>query len=250
MSTATTTETALSTTLGSKLRKTLIGAGFAVILLIPKVLNLRRNEHSWVIFRTVMGFFGAALVVLPIGFFSSYFLAVVGLAIFIAAILLPPVKATSTIDDKALELGASIVVNGGLLQSNGDSSIPVQLFVGSDNLWALNSDFYPVLVISVPRTNLRARRRVSKWLDPARSLDRPQRHVLLFRRFRGASRARRRKHRAKRHASFLASVAAKPRRQRLKIHLNFSNVQSRKISSCGTFCVKISIWPEDGKAKT
>ncbi len=79
-----------------------------------------------------MGFFGAALVVLPIGFYSSYFLAVVGLAIFIAAILLPPVKATSTIDDKALELGASIVVNGGLLQSNGDSSIPVQLFVGSE----------------------------------------------------------------------------------------------------------------------
>ena len=96
MSTAATTETALSTTLGSRLRKTLIGAGFAVILLIPKVLNLRRNEHSWVIFRTVMGFFGAALVVLPIGFYSSYFLAVVGLAIFIAAILLPPVKATST----------------------------------------------------------------------------------------------------------------------------------------------------------
>jgi hypothetical protein len=173
MSTATTTETALSTTLGSKLRKTLIGAGFAVILLIPKVLNLRRNEHSWVIFRTVMGIFGAALVILPIGFYSSYFLAVVGLAIFIAAILLPPVKATSTTDDKALELGALVVVNGGLLHSTGDSSIPVQLFVGAENLWALNEDFYPVLVISVPELiSARAEEFQNGWVLRLRWTDR------------------------------------------------------------------------------
>jgi len=173
MSTAATTETALSTTLGSRLRKTLIGVGFAVILIIPKVLNLRRNEHSWVIFRTVMGIFGAALVVLPIGFFSSYFLAVVGLAIFIAAILLPPVKATSTTDDKALELGALVVVNGGLLRSSGDSSIPVQLFVGAENLWALNSDFYPVLVISVPELiSARAEESQNGWILRVRWTDR------------------------------------------------------------------------------
>ena len=74
MSTVTTTETALTDSLGARLRKTVIGAGFAVVLIVPKVLNLRRNERSWVAFRTVMGLFGAALVVLPIGFYSSYFL--------------------------------------------------------------------------------------------------------------------------------------------------------------------------------
>src|SRR6202022_406866 len=82
---ATTTEITLADGLGAKLRKTVIGAGFAVVLLVPNVLSLRRDERSWVIFRTVLGITGAALVVLPIGFFGSYFLALAGLAAFIGA---------------------------------------------------------------------------------------------------------------------------------------------------------------------
>ena len=148
MSTATTTETALADGLGAKLRKTVIGAGFAVVLLVPKVLSLRRDERSWVIFRTVLGITGAALVVLPIGFFGSYFLALAGLAAFIVAILLPPPKATSGTDDKARELGALVVVDGGTFQS-GSFAVPVQLFVGPQNLWALEADFHPLLVIPV-----------------------------------------------------------------------------------------------------
>jgi len=148
MSTATTTETALADGLAAKLRKTAIDAGFAVVLLIPKVLSLRRDERSWVIFRMVLGVFGAALVVLPIGFFGSYFLALAGLAAFIVAILLPPPKATSGVDDKARELGALVVVDGGTFQS-GSFAVPVQLFVGSQNVWALEADFHPLLVIPV-----------------------------------------------------------------------------------------------------
>lgn len=148
MSTATTTETALANGLGAKLRKTVIGAGFAVVLLIPKVLSLRRDERSWVIFRMMLGVFGAALVILPIGFYGSYFLALAGLAAFIVAILLPPPKATSGIDDKARELGALVVVDGGTFQS-GSFAVPVQLFVGSQNVWALEADFHPLLVIPV-----------------------------------------------------------------------------------------------------
>ena len=148
MSTATTTETALADGLAAKLRKTAIDAGFAVVLLIPKVLSLRRDERSWVIFRMVLGVFGAALVVLPIGFFGSYFLALAGLAAFVVAILLPPPKATSGVDDKARELGALVVVDGGTFQS-GSFAVPVQLFVGSQNVWALEADFHPLLVIPV-----------------------------------------------------------------------------------------------------
>jgi hypothetical protein len=148
MSTATTTETALADGLAAKLRKTAIDAGFAVVLLIPKVLSLRRDERSWVIFRMMLGVFGAALVVLPIGFYGSYFLALAGLAAFIVAILLPPPKATSGVDDKARELGALVVVDGGTFQS-GSFAVPVQLFVGSQNVWALEADFHPLLVIPV-----------------------------------------------------------------------------------------------------
>jgi hypothetical protein len=96
----------------------------------------------------VLGVFGAALVILPIGFFGSYFLAVAGLAAFIVAILLPPPKATSGTDDKARELGALVVVDGGTFLS-GSFAVPVQLFVGSQKLWALEADFHPLLVIPV-----------------------------------------------------------------------------------------------------
>lgn len=151
MSTATTTESTLSSGLTAKLRKSVVGAGFAISLLAPKALNLRRNENSWTIFRTVLGFFGAALVVLPIGFYSSYFLAVIGLGIFIAAILLPPAKSTTCAEDKAAELGALAIVSGGLFHAPGLPAVPVQILVGPENLWAVQStDFHPVLVISAP----------------------------------------------------------------------------------------------------
>jgi len=172
MSTATTTETALADSLVAKLRKTVIGAGFAVVLLVPKVLSLRRDERSWVIFRMVLGVFGAALVILPIGFFGSYFLAVAGLAAFIVAILLPPPKATSGIDDKARELGALVVVDGGTFQS-GSFAVPVQLFVGSQKLWALEADFHPLLVISVPELiSARAEEMDGRWILRLRWADR------------------------------------------------------------------------------
>ncbi|MDP9337593.1 MAG: hypothetical protein M3P45_01860 [Acidobacteriota bacterium] len=172
MSTVTTTETALTDSLAAKLRKTVIGAGFAVVLIVPKVLNLRRKESSWIAFRTVLGLFGAALVVLPIGFYSSYFLSVIGLGIFIAAIMLPPAKATSGTDDKARELGALVVVNGGLLHSGSDSSA-VQLFVGSEHIWALSGDFHPLLVISVSELiSARAEETRDRWTLRLRWADR------------------------------------------------------------------------------
>jgi hypothetical protein len=172
MSTATTTETALADGLAAKLRKTAIDAGFAVVLLIPKVLSLRRDERSWVIFRMILGVFGAALVVLPIGFYGSYFLALAGLAAFIVAILLPPPKATSGIDDKARELGALVVVDGGTFQS-GSFAVPVQLFVGSQNVWALEADFHPLLVIPVAELiSAQAEELDGQWMLRVRWADR------------------------------------------------------------------------------
>jgi len=172
MSTATSTESALADGLGAKFRKVAIDAGFALVLLVPKVLSLRRDERSWVIFRMALGIFGAALVILPIGFFGSYFLALAGLAAFIVAILLPPPKATSGIDDKARELGALVVVDGGTFQS-GSFAVPVQLFVGSQNLWALEADFHPLLVIHVAELiSAHAEETDGRWILRLRWADR------------------------------------------------------------------------------
>jgi len=132
-----------------KFREAFIGALFALVLLVPKVINLRRNERSWLLFRTVIGTAGAALVVLPLGLWNSYLFAVVGLAMFTTAILLPPAKPDTSAANKARSLGALVVVNGGAYQSGKASAIAAQLFVGTDRIWALDSHFQTLLVIPV-----------------------------------------------------------------------------------------------------
>jgi uncharacterized membrane protein YeaQ/YmgE (transglycosylase-associated protein family) len=130
-----------------RLRHGAVGALFALVLLIPKILHARRNPRSWMLFRIFLGIAGAALVVLPLGTWSSYVPAVVGLAMFISAILLPPSKPEITADDKARELGALLVVNGGRFANS--SSAAVQLFVGTERIWALDRRLQPLLEIPV-----------------------------------------------------------------------------------------------------
>jgi len=46
----------------------------------------------------------AALVILPLGLGNNYAYALIGMVMFIAAILLPPAKPVISADDKAREL--------------------------------------------------------------------------------------------------------------------------------------------------
>ena len=131
----------------ARLRNLLIGAIFATVLLIPKLLRIRHNAQSWMAFRVFLGFLGAALVILPLSLWNSWLAAIAGLGMFLAAILLPPVPPHTTSDDKARELGALVIVNGGKYQPGNGAPAPVQLFVGAERIWALDSYFQPILVI-------------------------------------------------------------------------------------------------------
>ena len=133
----------------TRLRNTAIVALFAVALVIPKIIHLRRSTRSWFAFRIALGMFGAALVLLPLALWGSYLLAVVGLAMFVGAILLPSARPDTTADEKARELGALVVVNGGEYQPGNAAAAPVQLFTGVENIWALDRHFQPLLVIPV-----------------------------------------------------------------------------------------------------
>jgi hypothetical protein len=146
MSTAPVTAAAREST-SIRLRNLLIGASFAVILLIPKLLRIRRNPSSWLAFRVFLGVAGATLVIVPLSLLNSWLTAPAGLAMFLAAILLPPVKAISNVDAKAHELGALVVVNGGAYQHGKATAVPVQLFVGADHICALDSQLYLLLEI-------------------------------------------------------------------------------------------------------
>ena len=134
---------------GARLQKLAIGGLFAVILLVPKVLNLRRDARSWTAFRILLGIAGAALVILPLAFWNSWLAAIAGLAMFLAAALLPSATSGTSVDDKARELGALVVVNGGKYMSRSSFAASVQLFVGADYIWALDSRFQVLQAIPV-----------------------------------------------------------------------------------------------------
>jgi hypothetical protein len=149
MSTPATPAPAQSESLGIRLRDIVVGIFFGIVLLVPRILDLRRNPSSWIAFRIVLGLAGAALVILPIGLWNSYLLAIGGLALFVTSILLPPARVTNTADEKARELGALIVVNGGRFRPNNEGAVSAQIFVGAEQIWVLNSRFRPLLVIPV-----------------------------------------------------------------------------------------------------
>ncbi|HTF22387.1 MAG TPA: hypothetical protein VK937_00555 [Candidatus Limnocylindria bacterium] len=135
--------------LGKKLRQLAVGTLFALVLIIPKILHVRRNPRSWMLFRIFLGVAGAALVVLPLGLGTSFVPAIVGLAMFISAILLPPAKPNTNAGDKAHELGALVVVNGGRFQPGRAAAAAVQHFVSAESVWVLDQSFQPLLEIPV-----------------------------------------------------------------------------------------------------
>ena len=134
---------------GKRLRHLAIGTLFALVLLISKILHMRRNPRSWMLFRIFLGVAGAALVVLPLGLGASFVPAIVGLAMFVTAILLPPAKLGTDADDKARELAALVVVNGGRYQQGSAPPAAAQLFVGVERVFVLDGRLQPLLKIPV-----------------------------------------------------------------------------------------------------
>jgi hypothetical protein len=148
----------------TSVRDVFIGALFAMALLVPKLLYLRRNPKSWMLFRIFLALAGASLVIVPIGLGNSYFLSLVGLITFTGAILLPPAKPDTNTDDKARELGALVVVNGGRFKLGEAPSFAAQLFVGPDHVSVLDSDFQSYLEIPVNEiTSARAEESHGRW---------------------------------------------------------------------------------------
>jgi hypothetical protein len=147
METTATPATQESESFGARIRHLAIGALFAVVLLVPKLLRLRRDERSWTAFRILLGLAGAALVILPLAFWNSWLAGLAGLAMFLISILLPPGAPLTSTDEKTRELHALVVVNGGNYQPRNAAAAPVRLFAGTDNIWALDSHLRPLLTI-------------------------------------------------------------------------------------------------------
>jgi hypothetical protein len=120
---------------------------FAIALFAPKLLNLRRDPRAWLACRILLAMAGASLVVLPLSLWNSWTAAIAGLAMFLAAILLPDAKPDTTLADTAAQLGASVVVNGGEYRPGNAPAARVHLFLGDERIWALDAHMHPLLVI-------------------------------------------------------------------------------------------------------
>jgi hypothetical protein len=132
---------------GMRMRNLATSALYTLLQIFPKLLQLRRNKESMLALRVALGICGAALVVLPLSLWEGWITALVGLALFSAAILLQPARPHTTTDDKARELGALLVVKGGEYQPGNAASATVRLFIGTRNIWALDKLYQPLLVI-------------------------------------------------------------------------------------------------------
>ena len=113
--------------------------------------------------RIFWGVAGAALVVLPLGFGTSFVPAILGLAMFVSAILLPPAKPDAGTGEKARELGALVVVNGGRFKL-GEASFAAQLFVGDEHISVCDSRLESFLEIPVSEiTSAQAEESHGRW---------------------------------------------------------------------------------------
>jgi hypothetical protein len=147
MSTTPTAVDSPQESIAARLRNFGLGTLFALVLLLPKLLNLRRDRRSWLAFRILLGIAGASLVVLPISLWNSWHAAIAGLAMFLAAILLPEAKPDTTLADTAARLGALVIVNGGSYEPKDAPPSYVQLFICPERIWVLDSQQQSLLVI-------------------------------------------------------------------------------------------------------
>jgi hypothetical protein len=174
MSTTSTPATTQEVSAGAaaRLRDAAIGSIFALVLVLPKLLNLRRDRRTWVAFRILLAFAGASLVILPLSLWNSWTAGIAGLAMFLAAILLPGAKPDTTLSDTAAQLGALIVVNGGEYQPGNSQPAPVELFVGVERIWALESHMHPLLVVPTAQiSSVNAAESVGAWILRVRWAD-------------------------------------------------------------------------------
>jgi hypothetical protein len=164
----TTTPTAIVTGEVNTFRRLRNFLGTAVFLLIqrsPRLLQFYRNEKSWALFRIALGLFGAALVVLPLALWHGWLNAIFGLLLFVTSILLPPAETESVTDRKARELGAQTVVSGGQYRSGNAVVASSQLFLSPEQVWALDRNFTPLIVIPTPEIDaIRVEPSGDNWL--------------------------------------------------------------------------------------
>jgi hypothetical protein len=131
----------------TRLRNFTVSALFLFVSLAGKLSCFLSIPSSWTAFRILLGFAGAALVVVPLGLWNSWVVAIFGMAMFLTAVLLPPVKPLTALEKKARDLGAHVVIRGAKYELRDAPTAAVRIFVGPERVCVTDSRLHMLFVI-------------------------------------------------------------------------------------------------------
>ena len=146
----------------ARFRESVADSLFFVSKTFPKVLKFRSTPRAWTGFRVMLGLAGAALVVLPLSLWNAWAFAPVGLALFLLAVLLPPLRQDRGNAQAVEQLGAYMVLDGGRyavhprevlaqephLQISVEPELAaVNFYLTPSRVWALDDQLRPAAVI-------------------------------------------------------------------------------------------------------
>ncbi len=137
----------ISETRAGRLRRAGLFVLFSAVLLIPKMLSLRRRRALWNGLRLLAGISGALLVAAATAAGFEPIRLLLGSVVLLLALLIPAQKESGSVDDKARELGALVVLNGGLYRSGDQKPVPVRFYLAPERLHVLDERERPVLEI-------------------------------------------------------------------------------------------------------
>lgn len=120
---------------------------FGLVLLIPKLNRLRRRRRVWNIVRIILGVAGGAIFAFGEVRGHVFALLLTGALMLVFAIIVDAERPELSVDTRARELGALVVVEGGRYMDAGGRAQHVKLFIGPDRLWALGAGLRVLLEI-------------------------------------------------------------------------------------------------------
>jgi hypothetical protein len=131
----------------TRFRESVADSLFFMSRTFPKLLTLPSSPSAWTGFRILLGVLGAGLVVLPLSLWNAWAFAIVGLALFMLAVLLPPLRQDRGTAKAIEQLGAYLVLDAGRFSSGTVESPAVSFYLSPTRIWALDDQLRPIIVI-------------------------------------------------------------------------------------------------------
>src|ERR1041385_2709942 len=140
----------------TRLRASIADSLFFVSRAFPKLLTLPSGPSAWTGLRILLGAAGAALVVLPLSLWNAWAFAPVGLALFMLAVLLPPLRHDRGTAQAIEKLGAYLVLEGGNFSDGSEAPPAVNFYLTPTRVWALDDQLRPIIVIPADAISMSA----------------------------------------------------------------------------------------------